>query len=333
MSTSTEVIDFSDLQTDFINRTRGSTTQASTVLLAKRYLNTALRDIHIVPGNKFPWQFRRGVLVTNAPYSTGTVSIAAATRTLVTGSSTLWNTAVTGFGVNNVQVGGKMTFNGMNEVYDVSVVTSDTQLTLSTRYTGDALTASAYTYFEDEYALPADFHEFVDVRMFSTDMNIPLMGSMEFRRRYPRNDITGRPRVATHIQLGFATTTAPRHRVIFNPAPDDQYSIPYWYVTTNLAVTSAGVEQARMTSDSDEPIVPVQFRSAIVLHALYNFYRDYKDDVRSQEAKAEYTDMMVRVAGQREMGTDRPQLVARIHGNYSAPRRFDYNGHFDKLDF
>ena len=60
MSSVTEVITFSDLYTDFINRTRGSGTQTATVTLAKRYINQSNIDVHVLPGNKFPWQFRRG---------------------------------------------------------------------------------------------------------------------------------------------------------------------------------------------------------------------------------------------------------------------------------
>lgn len=332
MSETTEVITFADMQTDFINSIRGVTTQEATTNLAKRYLNTALRDVHILPGNKFRWQYRRGMIITNAPYTTGTVTIADATRTTVTGSSTLWNTAVTGFGVNNAQAGGHITFSGLNEVYEVASVSSDTAMTLATRYTGDELSGATYRYYEDEYALASDFHEFVDVRMFSTDMNIPLIGSMDFRRRFPRNDIIGRPTVATHIQLGFSSTTAPRHRVVLHPVPDDRYSIPYWYVTSNLAVSSAGVEQARMTADTDEPIVPVQFRRVIVLHALYHFFLVYKDDDRWAPLKGEYTDLMIRLAGMKETGGERPRIVARMNVGRRRRPQFDYNGHFDRME-
>src|ERR1043165_3032761 len=172
MSSTTEVVTFADLYTDFINRTRGSATQTATLALAKRYINQANVDIHVLPGNKFPWQFRRASLITNKPYSDGTITITAAARTTLTGSATAWNTAVEGFGVNNVQAGGKMVFGSINEVYEVASVTSDTALTLATRYTGDALSGETYSYYEDEYALASDFKEFVDLRIFSTDMNI-----------------------------------------------------------------------------------------------------------------------------------------------------------------
>src|SRR5258706_301059 len=85
------------------------------------------------------------------------MQIATSARTTVTGSSTLWNTAVTGMGFNNARVGGKMRFD-TTDVYTVSTVGSDTAITLASRYIGDsALSGSTYSYFEDEYALAADY--------------------------------------------------------------------------------------------------------------------------------------------------------------------------------
>src|SRR5688572_20000005 len=114
-------------------------------------LNKALRQMHISPGHKFPWAERRTVLLTHAPYSTGTVAITSATsRTAVVGTDTLWNTAVTGYGFNNVRAGGKMVFAGTSEVYTVDSISSDTALTLQTRYTGNDIDGVTYRYFEDE---------------------------------------------------------------------------------------------------------------------------------------------------------------------------------------
>lgn len=332
MSSTTEVLTFADLYTDFLNRCRSSTTATAGIALAKRYVNTALVDIHMSPGrSKFEWAHRRGALITHAPYSTGTVSITAATsRTAVVGASTLWTTAVDGFGFNNVRVGGKIKFAGLNEIYNVSAVGSATGLTLESVYTGADLAAETYQYYEDEYALASDFLKFVDLNMFSTDLNIPLIGGQEFRRRFGRNDISGKPRVASHIQLKFSTTTAPQHRIVINPYPDDEYSIPYWYVTSNLAMSSAGVEQTNLVEDTDEPIIPRQSRHVIVLHALYNFFRDYKDDTRSQEAKAEYIDTMRRLLGDFDVGGDKAQFIVRQHDQYRK-QRFDVGDRFDSL--
>lgn len=331
MGAATQVTDLTDLRTDLIERVREATGETATNTIADRYINIALHDMHINPGHNFSWAIRRGYLLTHAPYTTGTVSITASARTTVTGASTEWNTAVTGMGFNNARAGGKMVFSGSDEVYEVSAVGSDTSITLVNRWTGAALSGASYVYYEDEYALASDFGRPVDMRNFSMDYHIPLIGQMKFRQLYPRNSRRSKPRIATLIDIGFSGSTAPRPRVVLHPAPDDEYSIPYSYITTNLAVSSTGTEQAQLTATSDEPIVPLRFRHAIVFHALYHWYRDMKDDTRSQEAKGEYVDIIKRVGGDIQIGADRPQFVVRGYGRKRRLGRFDVGGRFDDL--
>jgi hypothetical protein len=333
MSSTSEPQTFRELQDDFISRIKESSTVASKVTQAKRLLNTALVDMHQAPGKSFSWPEKPGVLITHAPYDTGTVTITAANRNFVTGASTLWNTAVPGFGFNNVRVGGKIKFAGGLDNYEVALVGSDNSLTLTSVYIGDALSAASYTYYEDDYALPGDFEEFVDLRMFSTDLNIPLVGRTDFRRMFPRNDLPQRPKVATHIQLDFSGTAAAQHRVTLYPPPDDEYQIPYWYRSNYLAVTTTGTRQSRMVNDSDEPIVPLGKRQAITLYAIYEYYRDDKDDMpRAQEAYRIYTEFMKRIVGDKSASDSRPQLIVASRGRgMRGNQRFDYGNRFDQI--
>ena len=183
MAAGTQPATLSELRVDLREKLRDASSAALNTIL-DRHLNMALYSMHLGNPIGIPfWAVRRAILITHAPYTDGTVAIAAATRTTVTGTTTLWNTAVAGFGFNNVRVGGKMTFSGLTDVYEVSAVGGDTAITLTSRYTGDELTAATYAYFEDEYALASDFGRFVDLRLFSSDLKIPLIGPMEFRRR------------------------------------------------------------------------------------------------------------------------------------------------------
>jgi hypothetical protein len=327
MSVATQVTDLSDLRTDLITRVRDATGVTATNNIADRYLNMALHDIHINPGNNWPWAIRRGYLLTHAPYTTGTVDVAASARTTVTGTDTLWNTTVTGMGFANARVGGKMIFGGWPEVYEVSAVGSDTSITINPRYPGDALSGATYTYFEDEYALASDFHRPLDWRQFSDEVKIGLVGPQEFRRRWVKNTRLGRPKNATIIQLAFSSSTAPRYRVVLNPVPNDELEIPYQYITTNLAVSTAGAEQTQMTATTDEPIIPLGYRHVLVFHALYHWYRDRKDDARSQEAKAEYVELLQRMAGDMFQGMrDNPKFVT--NSIFPANNRKRFSGHF-----
>lgn len=333
MATDTQLTTFLDIRRDLREMLRQVSVTATNDTIDRK-INSALHDLHSNPGHNFPWLHRRGYLLTHAPYTTGTVDITAAARTTVTGTSTLWTTAVTGMGFNNARAGGKMTFSGSTEVHEVSTVDSATQITLTNRWTGDALTAATYAYFEDEYALATDFLRPVDMRNFSTDLNIPFIGPMEFRRAYPRNSYRAKPKVATLIQLGFSANTTPRYRVVLAPTPDDEYSIPYNYITSYLAVTDTGTEQTQLVNDTDEPIIPLQFRHVIPLHVMVHWYIHLMDDLpRANAIKAEYAELMQRMSGNTNVGQDRPRISVDYRKYFGQHRRgrFEIESEFDEI--
>jgi hypothetical protein len=308
MSATTAPTTYSDLYTDLMNRVRADTTTTAQITLAKRYVNVALQDVHIQ--QNWPWAERRAVLQVQAPYTDGTVAIALATRTTVTGTGTLWNTAVTGMGFTNVTAGGKMQFAGTTDPYGVATVTSDTALTLTDRYLGStALSGATYTFYKDEYALAADFFRMVDTRTFSNVMNIPILGSADFYRRFPRNARAGTPEVCTLLELGPSGSTDTQPRVVFHPYPDQLYNLPYRYMTKDLAMSSAGAGQTALSADTDEPIIPLRYRHVLCLYAAREWFRDRKDDQRSQEVGTEYVDLVKRMSGDSEPQRDRPRFI------------------------
>lgn len=319
MSATTQLTDFSDLYSDLMNRIRADTTVSATKTQAQRYINIALHDLHLGFGEKLSWAERSDVLRTHDNYTTGTVAISKGS-TALTGTSTLWNTN-DDFGDTNARTTGKMTIDGGSQVYGISAVGSDTSITLNDPFLKTTVTAASYEYFEDEYDLATDFLRPTDLQMFDTNQEIPLIGRQEFRRRWPRNKTPGKPKVATIVDRSFGSNTTPVRRVVLHPPPNDYFMIPYNYVTSNLAVTSAGVEQTQLSGDTDEPIVPLIYRHAIVFHALYHWYRDKKNDDRSAEAKSEYVDIMLRITGDQEIGASRPQFMPRLGPYVRAARR------------
>lgn len=337
MSSSTAPGTFSELYTDLQNRVRDVTSVSATQTIAKRLINIALLDMHVGFGEKFPWCERTAVLVTQPQYTTGTVTITQGSTSL-TGTSTAWTTSNV-FGAQNARTGGKVTIGGSAEVYDVTVV-SGTSITLGSRFVTADLTDGSYCYFEDEYALASDFLRPIDQRSFSDAMEIELIGRTEFRRRYPRNNIPGRPVVATILDKPVSGNTTPVRKIQFHRPPDIAYSIPYTYVTSNLATTISGTAQAALVNDTDEPIVPIRYRQAIVLNALYNWYRDRRDDARAADVKAEYVDFISRMVGDDEIGDRRPRIIpeSRVYAGRArrpwrsggSSSRFDL-GHFDEM--
>ena len=311
---------FVDLYTAVLNRAQvalgTSTADAVSLLYAKSLVNQANHDVHIQK-NWF-WAERKGMLQTHASYSAGVVTIALATRTTVTGTSgtdgilPAWTAAVTGMGFNNARAGGKLTFGGANDVYEATTVDTDIQITLVDRFVGTtALTAQTYLYYEDEYALASDFWRLVDIRQFSSSWAIPVIPKKDFFTRYPRNSRTAVPTSCTIIELGPGATTDWRPRVILHPAPDKVYNIPYHYITRNIAITTSGVGGVNLSADTDEPILPVRYRHALVEYALGLWYRDLKDDQRAQMANQAYESVVSRIAGDMEPQRDHPRFVPR----------------------
>ena len=339
MSSTTAPASFTELFTDLQNRVRDATSVTATETIAKRHINIALLDMHIGFAEKMPWAERTAVLVTQPKYTTGTVTVTQGSVTL-TGTSTLWTT-VNAFNVANARAGGKLVINGTAEVYTVSSVGGAGTITLGNRYVGSDVTDGSYVYFEDEYALAADFLRPLDWTRFADGSTpIELLPRSEFRRRYPSNRIPGKPIVATITDEAPSGNTTPIRKVRFHRPPDVAYSLPYTYITKYLAITSAGVAQESLVNTTDEPIVPLRFRQAIVLHALYNWYRDRKDDVRSQEAKSDYNELMMRTVGDQEVNANRPQFRPRVSSYKSRARRpysgatgrYDTNGRFDRFE-
>lgn len=323
MSATSQYTDFSDLYTGLIEATRSDSSTTATVNQAKRYINVALQDMHLGTQYKFLWAERSATLVTQPEYSTGTVTITQGSNTL-TGSGTAWNTN-NAFSVANMRVGGKVKINGGNEVYEITAVASDTSATVTPIFTQDDVSGGSYLYFEDEYALASDFLRPIDQRLFSSDMSIDLIDRNYFRRRFVRNNITGKPSVACILDKPFNASTTPVRKIQFHRPPDKAYSIPYTYITENLVVQSDGTAASTLSGDTDEPIVPLRYRHAILFWALYNWYRDKRDDSRSLEAKGEYAGIMQRIVSDTDLGSKRLRLRPGV-SSYRAKSRFPYRG-------
>lgn len=338
MSITSQVQTFSDLYGDLINRVRITSGVTATDNVAKRFINIALQDMHLGFDYRFPWAERNATLIARPQYTVGTCT-ATQGSTALTGQSTLWNTA-DAFGATNMRANGKIRVAGSLTPYTIQSVTNDTAAVLSGKFTETTQTAQTYVYYEDEYDLASDFLRPVDMQQFSDQLSIGLVSRTEFRRRYPSNPVPGRPVVACIIDYAPSGNTTPIRRVRLHQPPSISMTIPYSYITANLAVSSAGVGATTLTADTDEPIVPLRYRHAIVFHALYHWFRDKKDDTRSQEAKGEYTDIMIRIASDNEVGGVRPQIRPRVSAyarsaqrpwSGSAGRRYDVGGAFDRM--
>jgi len=319
MSSTSQPVDFSDLYTELTNRVRMQTSKTATETQAKRAINLALHDIHLGRYEKFPWCERHATLVTQPEYTTGTVAITKGATALV-GTSTAWATA-NDFSANNMRVGGKIVIDGKEEVYEITTVTDDTNAVIGSAFIETTVTAATYVYFEDEYALASDFFRPFDMQYFDEAATIELIGRREFRMRYPRNRTTGKPLVGTIFDKNFASNTIPVRKIVFWKPPKAAVLLPYNYLTTQLGVDATGAGLTSLSADADEPTMPLQYRHVIVLGALHRWYRDKKNDTRSQEVLLEYTDVLGRMVSDTEIGSSRPQFRPRVTNYKSSAAR------------
>jgi hypothetical protein len=132
--------------------------------------------------------------------------------------------------------------------------------------------------------------------------------------------------VAAIFDAPFSGSAAPRRRVLLHPPPDDANIVPYTYVTSNLGVTTGGTEQTELSSDTDEPTVPLRFRMMIVHKATAQWYLERRNDVqRAQANEGLYQVLLAKLAGDIEVGGDLPRLAPRV-GPYVRQARRPYSG-------
>ena len=342
MSTTESPRTFVDLFSDLINRVRadGADTDGTTtnIDLAKRYINLSLQDMHIGTTESVPWAERSRNLITQPKYDTGTVSINIGSTALV-GVLTEWNTANT-FGTNNARVGGKIRLNGSRDTYKVTAVNSDTSITLSPAFIGEAnLSAAAYIYFEDDYALDDDFLRPIHITKFDDNNEIDIISRTDFRKFFPRNNIVGKPNVCMFFDDDFDGNTTRVRKIRFHRPPDRLFIFPYSFITNKLIIDASGVAKEQFSADTDEPIVPLQYRFVIVLKALEIWYRDRKDDARSQEVAQEYNSILLRILSDQEFASPRLKFRPNVSPYRRRARspwrntgRFSTDDRFDNLE-
>jgi hypothetical protein len=319
VSSTSQVTDFSDLYTNLQLRVREETGVTASTNRAKQFINIALQDMHIGFREGMTWCERKATLITQPSYTTGTVTISQGSTTL-TGASTAWTTT-NAFGIANARANGKIVIAGAPEIYTVSSVGGPTTITLSSKFIPSDVSGETYVYFEDEYDLASDFLRPYDWQYFDQNRSIPLIGRREFRFRYPRNNVVGTPRVGTIFDYGPSGNTTPIRRLGLWQPPSDAQMITYNYITSNLATDSTGTAQLGLSADTDEPIVPIQYRHVIVYHALYHYYKDIRDDNRAVLAKRDYDELLGRIVGDTEIGRSRPQFRPKVASYVSSASR------------
>ena len=148
-----------------------------------------------------------------------------------------------------------------------------------------------YQYFKDTYTLDADYGRPVDMQFFDNNQEIRLVDRRQFRRMEPRNSTTGKPRMATQIELGPLSPTASRKRIILSPRQMPPTNCPYSYVTNKLAVSSIGTGQTALIEMTMSRLSRCNIGMPFIGTPAKSCSKG-KDDARHNEAAQEYNNIM-----------------------------------------
>jgi len=327
MSTTTQFTTFSDLYLGLLKAMRTDSSNSATVEQAKRYINTAHSDMHVGFAEKVPWAIR-DFSVTSRTFASILGTISASTEPFPQPDNTIQND----YEINNEDLVDITTGIKMIAVTSAAGFEDDRPGTvLRTDSPADPQPFSGYSttaedsyeigdiirFYQDDINMPTDFMRLAGNQIRIGTRDLELMGRVEFRHQFAGRVELGRPYAATVIDswqndgLGLD-----QRKIRLFPIPDVAERIYISYVTKNIVV-GASSHQTFMSADADVPIMPIRYRHAIFYHALYNWYRDRKDDTRSQEAKAEYVEIMSRIVNDTEAG----QSNFSIRPNVSSYRR------------
>jgi hypothetical protein len=168
------------------------------------------------------------VLVTVAPYDTGTVAVTAGSASVTLTGGT-WTTAMTGRGFRPA---------GRNEFYRFTYVSASTG-TLDRPYEGSTATGAAYKIFQNVYAAPSNCRILPD-DAFATTQFGPLarLSRAELNASDPNRGTYGVPR--NWVSYMDDSSSPPRMQIELYPIPNTAVGIPFEYVAEATVPGSSG---------------------------------------------------------------------------------------------
>lgn len=274
-----------DSDTDYLN-------------LAKSYTNR----IHKEALAYRPWPFRNkaGTLVTEPPYTTGTVSVTQNSGA-ITGSGTAFTSS---------HVGYYLKIGSAPDLHLVTAYSSATAITVSPVVAIATASAQSFKLFRLGYALPSDFRLPNEPSNFETRPPMEFIGAREFRRKMS-GPIFGTPEMWTLLWT-LSATAAPVPTMGFFPFANTYTRIHFDYQTT---ITD-------LVGDSDPLQIPDEYRSLVVEGAMALMYRDVFDDpVRAKICQGEHDKLRNQMANDYGFFDDPVQMVP--HNYRGSPRTVD----------
>lgn len=232
-----------------------------------------------------PWLIRKSYLQTVSPYSTGTITLTAASAVVTLSGGVFPAWAASG-----------RIFAG-NIALDVSVRDSNTQVTLTAAWGGDTTAGLSYVLFQDTYSLPTNLYAFGRVlpgQAWGSDLiplDIETLWSIQ-------NGITTGQEFANYYAVHY-------DKVVFWPYPSANHSIAYTFWIRPTPITSTSLTLTTETVDWPDAMLGILHRAIDVQVALR-----FGDSIVGpyDKAMAIYTDQLGRIPGEMRSTSDMPGL-------------------------
>jgi hypothetical protein len=179
---------------------------------------------------ELPWQRLEAtiMLATVAPYSTGTVSVTAASNAVT----------LTGGAFDATMTGRAMRVAGRDEIYEFTFSTSTTGL-LDRPYEGPTAAAATYKIFQAVYAMPGNCRILPDDALSSNLWPMQRLTRGQLNIAAPSRAATGSP--TCWMSYMDDSSTPPRMQIELYPVPDTAMSLQVTY-TAEAPAPSAGTD-------------------------------------------------------------------------------------------
>lgn len=277
-----------------------------------QFCNNSYQEICM--GKHWAWMFATYDISVYGPNTTGTVSCTNNDAT-ITGTGTA-------FTANDVK--GKLYVDSINSIYNVSSITSATELELETKWANDDVTDAAFKIYDVQYKLPVEVDEIRAMVIDEINLKMIPLGTQEFRRKQAENpSLEGAPQYYSLIKRDVDDDA---QYVEFYPMPNRDYNIHIDY-----SVRILGLQD----SEDCYPIIPDRYRVVLFYGALAQFYRYMNDVTNAQLADADFKRTFFRLQNDTQLTDSRLQIKsARNYRNQSRLRRLlTGRGFMDRYTF
>lgn len=211
----------------------------------------------------WPWLMKHSTFQTTADITTGTVSVTAGSTTVT------FSSAPTSSVANDYMI--KFPTTSDDWYYISSHTAASTTATMSVGFTGSSnISGASYILRRVFYSMASDVDRVDDMRQTITDRKLEPIDIRTFDRLIPDPTFTGTP--VYYSLLGVDSSNNWRLALYPTPNATINMQLRYYQRITELS------------ADSDSPVIPLKWQSALVFGALAMYGHDFIDDSRVKDA-------------------------------------------------